>query len=517
MKFGRCPGVSPGLQLKSRLTYAIHRRKSRWNRLSRCSLFVVFLFSIHALSAQEGSAPISEIVNQLRSGNNEQALTLITVQIKSYPQDCRLSSLQGVALAGLDRHDEALSAFDRALAKCPDYLAALEGAGQIRYARKDRAAIPILEHIVSLQPTNLPAQAMLASALRSSGDCKAALPHFEASSSAFANRTEWMEGHAACLATTGDYGAALAQYRELQAAQPGDIYLYDIAFLEWRTGDSHKALATLEPLLASGSYEPALSLGSHLAEKLGDTPRAVDLLRKAILMTPDNVQNYLDFASIAFAHQSFQVGIAMVDAGLNRMPQSAALYLARGVLEVQLSDETQAAIADFEEAHRLDPKLSLSLDAIGIVKTQQHDNAASQNLFEEQAKMNPNDPVLHYLLAEQLSQSEAANDETLHRAIEAAKRATVLDPHYLPAHDLLARLYLRAGLPKLAIEQTQIALADDPNDQEAVYQELMALRSTGDREAVQELSQKFATLRQANAERQQAIDRFRLEEAKQQP
>jgi tetratricopeptide (TPR) repeat protein len=505
------------LALTSKRTCISQRQKSRWDHLSRCSLLVVFFLSVRVLAAQEGNTQISEIIHQLRSGNNEQALTLIDAQIKSHPQDCRVSSLQGVALAGLSRQDEALSAFDRALVKCPDYLAALEGAGQIRYARKDKAAIPILEHIVSLQPTNLPAQAMLASALRNSGDCKAALPHFEASRSAFATRTEWMEGHAACLATTGDYTAALAQYRELQAAQPSDVYLYDIAFIEWRTGDSRQALATLEPLLASGGYEPALSLGSHLAEKLGDTPRAVDLLRKAILLAPDDVQNYLDFASIAFAHQSFQVGIAMVDAGLKRMPQSAPLYLARGVLKVQLSDQTQAAIADFEKAHSLDPKLSLSLDAIGIVKTQQHDNTASQNLFEEQAKRNPNDPVLHYLLAEQLSQSEAANGETLHRAIEAAKRATILDPHYLPAHDLLARLYLRAGEPRLAIEQAQIALADDPNDQEALYQELMATRSIGDSEAVRELSQKFATLRKANAERQQAIDRFRLEEVKQQP
>jgi tetratricopeptide (TPR) repeat protein len=503
------------LRLTGKLKHIIRWAGSRWRCLSACALFTIFSFVVPQLLAQQQSPQTSEIIDQLRSGNNEQALTLIAEQMRTHPQDCKLHSLQGIALTGLHRQDEALHAFDTALAKCPNYMVALEGAGHIRYARKDKAAIPILEHIVALQPTNLPAQAMLASALRSSGDCKAALPHFEASRAAFASRAEWMEGDAVCLAATGDYAPAIAQYKELQASYPNNIYLYDIAVLEWRSGDDRQALATLEPLLSAGSYEPALSLGSRLAEKLGDTPRAVDLLRKAILLSPDNEQNYVDFASIAFTHQSFQVGIDMVQAGLKQLPQSAPLYLARGVLEVQLADHMQAAIADFEQAHRLDPKLSLSVDAIGIVKTQQHDNAASQHLFEKQAKLNPNDPVLQYLLAEQLAEAENSGRETLDRAIAAAKRATVLDPHYQPAHNLLAKLYLRIEQPKLAIEQARIALADDPNDQEALYQELMATRRTGDREAIQELSRRFDAVRKANAQHQQNIDRFRLEEAKQ--
>jgi len=478
-------------------------------------LLSVSLFFSASLSAQQRSPQVAEIVGQLRSGNNQQALILIERQTKTYPHDCRLRSLQGVALTGLSRQDDALHAFDSALSTCPDDLAALEGAGQIRYARKDKDAIPILQRIVNLQPANLPGQAMLASALRNSGDCASALPHFEASRSTFGTHVEWMEGHGACLATTGDYSSALTQYRELQASYPNKIYLYDIAFLEWRGGDNRQALASLEPLLSSGSYEPALSLGSHLAETLGDTPRSVDLLRKAILLNPDRVQNYLDFANIAFAHQSFQVGIDIVKAGLTRMPRSAPLYLARGVLEIQLTDQMQAAIADFEQAHRLDPKLSLSVDAIGIVKTQQHDSSASRSLFEEQAKLNPEDPVVQYLLAEQLSDSSAGDHEAMNRAILAARRATDLDPHYLPAHVLLSKLYLRTEQPKLAIAQARIVLTEDPDNQEALYQKLMATRRAGDREAVQELSQKFNALRKANAERQQNIDRFRLEEVKQ--
>ena len=63
---------------------------------------------------------------------------------------------------------------------------------------------------------------------------------------------------------------------------------------------------------------------------------------------------YLDFATIAFAHQSFQVGIDIVSDGLTLQPQAASLYVARGVLYVQLAEYDKAE-ADFERANQLDP------------------------------------------------------------------------------------------------------------------------------------------------------------------
>jgi len=483
--------------------------------LRLCLLCVLSIAAgLRVAQSQKSALQMDDIVKLLRSGSNEQALNLVTTRLKTYPKDCRLYSLQGMALNSLSRQPEALQAFDHALTLCPTNLAALEGAAQLRYLQRDKKAIPILERVIAIRPTNQPAHAMLASSLRSAGNCKAALPHFEASRSVFSGEAEWMEGEAACLATSGDYAAAQAQYRELQKTHPETAYVYALAWLESRTGNDREALATLEPLLKEGTYAPALSFGSYLAESLGDTPRAVDLLRRAILLVPDNAQNYVDFANIAFIHKSFPVGISMVDAGLKRLPDSAPLYLARGVLKAQITAQIPSAIQDFEHAHRLDPKLSLSVDALGIVKTQQYNDADSWELFERQAKLNPDDPVLQYLLAEQISQASENSEEALGRAIAAAKRATVLDPHYVPARDLLAKLYLRANEPKLAAEQAERALEDEPNDQEALYQKLLATRRMGDRAAVQELSKQFEAVRRANTERQKNLDRFRLEEVK---
>src|SRR6185437_13303308 len=193
-------------------------------------------------------------------------------------------------------------------------------------------------------------------------------------------------------------------------------------------------------------------------------------------------------------------------------PDSARLYVARGVLKVQLS-HSDAAIEDFDHAHRLDPKLSFAVDAIGIMQSQQHQNAQSLALFESQAKLHSDDALVQYLLAEQLSQStDNAEDSGLVAAIAAAKRATNLDPNYKAAHDLLAVLYIRAKQPKLAIQQAELALALDPNDQVALYQEIMARRRSGDTSKIEALTARLNEIRKENGRKQQDADRYRLQD-----
>ena len=203
----------------------------------------------------------------------------------------------------------------------------------------------------------------------------------------------------------------------------------------------------------------------------------------------------------------------MLNSGIERLPQAAPLYVARGVLEVQLT-KTAEAIADFEQAHRLDPKLSFAVDAVGMVQSQQHRGGQSLALFEEQAKRHPEDSLLQYLLAEQLAGESGGDSEAnLPAAIAAARRATALDPKYTAAHDLLAVLYLRAKQPAMAVQEAELALAQDPNDQNALYQEIMARRRSGQTRQIEDLIHHFNQVRQANEQKQQQADRYRLQDS----
>ncbi len=190
------------------------------------------------------------------------------------------------------------------------------------------------------------------------------------------------------------------------------------------------------------------------------------------------MEAYLDFASLAFDHDSMQVGVDYLTAGLTQLPREPNLYLARGVLQAQLGRFPQAA-ADFAKANQLDPHLSFPKVAEGLVASQEHNSAQALSNFRAAAKARPDDALAQYLLAEALSEkSDAQGSADYKEDVAAAERATRLDPHMVAAHDLLATVYLRDNQLQKAVQQCRAALAADPSDQQAVYHLILALRKT---------------------------------------
>lgn len=442
----------------------------------------------------------AQIVSMLRTQQYEAAHQAAQQLLAARPRDCELLSFDGLALNGMKQIAAAGKAFHQALQSCPSDLLALEGAAQASYALKSPDAADLLQRILVLRPDDVTTHAMLASVDRAKQDCSDALPHFKASQALFASSPKLQEGYAFCLMSTGDAAAAATNYQAVLDAHPDDTVRYNLAIVLWKLHGPDAALQALQPLLSDEAPAEVLRLGAQLNEEVGHTPEAVQLLRDAILREPKNQDNYLRFAQLSFTHNSCQVGIDMLNAGLRQLPEASRLYLARGVLEVQISQMSKA-IADFETAHRLEPQLSLAMDAIGILRSQQHDSDASLKLFEEEAHRHPADSLLQYLYAEALAEAPPEND-TLSHAIAAAEQSVKIEPGYQPARDLLAQLYLRANEPEKAAAQAEAAQKIDPTDEAAVYQELMARRRLGEMDKAEELAHKLAELRKKNAEQQ---------------
>ena len=479
-------------------------------RLRSLAVAAGFAAAAVLLSAQNTQPDAGQVVSMLRQHQYQQALTTVDGLLAHNPHDCRLLSLRGLALNSLHQAPEADTAFRNALRYCPNDLLALEGAAQIEYSQKQSGAAELLQRILALHPENVTAHAMLASFYRGTQQCKLAIPHFEASSELFASRPRLESGYAFCLAKMGAYAKAAAAYQNALDRSADPVTRYNLALVQWKMNDAKSALETLRPLLTSDANEVVLGLGSRVAEDAGDTPLAVKLLRSAIVAEPKNLDNYLEFAQISFNHHSFQVGIDVINAGVMQLPNSASLYLARGVLEVQLSQSEQA-VADFEKAHKLQPQLSLAMDAIGIMESQQFKQESAMVLFREQSRLHPNDGLLHYLYAEALSQ-DASDPDATQKAIEAAEQSVAVNPGYEPARDLLALLWLRANQPQKALEQAEAALRIRPDDDVALYHEIMARRSLGQKEQVKVLVKELTVMRNVNAEKKRASRRYVLQE-----
>src|SRR5208337_2969025 len=277
------------------------------------------------------------------------------------------------------------------------------------------------------------------------------------------------------------------------------------------------------PLLTPDQPDPdILSLAAQAYESVGDTPKAVSLLRQAIVLNPANADYYVAFATLCLDHDSFQVGIDMTNAGLSRIPDNPSLYISRGLLYGQLA-EFDKAEADFNIAERLDGKQSISLYAKDIIEFQRgmsdktySDQSLSISEIRAQLKTHPDSALLHFMLAKLLVNEDSdTNIKVTDDAMNSALLAVKLQPDLVQARDLLSSMYMSVGKYGAAIEQCRIALQYAPSDRTALYHLIIALRhsgQSGQRDEIQELVKRLSDLQQSALQEETAKKRFKLVE-----
>ena len=456
------------------------------------------------------------VESALRERNFRQALDLVRLQLRQSPKNARLWTLEGMAFAGLGRDREALSAYNSALSIAPDYLAALEGAAELEYKAGSSRAVPLLNRIVKLRPEDPTSHAMLGVLAYKQHDCTSAVKYFRASRELIASQPAALAQYGSCLVDLQQPDDALPLFQQLLALQPEDPHArYNLAVVQLTAHRPKDALATLQPLLQAQPQDPdVLDLASSAYEDSADTPQAVALLRQAIVLDPKKVKYYLDFATISFNHESFQVGVDMINVGLKQLPNAAPLYTARGILYVQLA-QFEKGQADFETATRLDPSQTSGAVAEGLAQIQQSNLDQALATVQSRLKSNPKDAFLHYLEAQILFQQGAdADTPQFKQAIAAASSATELQPDFILPRDLLGNLYLKSGQIEKSIEQSRRALQENPSDQEALYHLIQALRQSGEgaTEELPQLVKRLAVLRQKSRNAEASGTKYKLYE-----
>ncbi|HEX3107237.1 MAG TPA: tetratricopeptide repeat protein, partial [Terriglobales bacterium] len=446
---------------------------------------LLFAFLICAVSAfAQNATPAAStglIESALREHDYQHALQLTQSAALQSPMNPKLWALQGIALSALGRKHEALIAYNRALAISPDYLPALEGAAELEYQAESKRALPLLERVVKLRPDDPTANAMLGVVKFKQHDCASAVEHFRASWQLTSSQPAALAQYGTCLMNLDKAEDAVPVFQRLLALQPDDSHSrYNLAVVQLAAHNPNGAVETLEPLLSAAQPDSEiLDLASSAYEESGDTPKAVALLRQAIVLDPKKIKYYVDFAAISFTHQSFQVGVDMIDVGLKENSNAAQLFVARGVLLIQLG-QYERAEADFEKASQLDPTQSSGAVAEGLAQMQQSNLDQALTTVRGRLKDHPNDAFLYYLEADILFQKSAdPGTPEFKDAIAAASRAEQLRSDFVLAYDLLGNLYLKSGEIDKSIVQSRRALAENSSDQEALYHLIQALRQSG--------------------------------------
>lgn len=463
----------------------------------------------------EASAPtISDVTEALHRRDFAKAVELARVVAQSQPQDPRAWTFMGIALSALGRNTESLNAFQKALTIRPDFVPALEGAAQLEYNEGRADARALLERLVRLSPREPTAHAMLGALAFKRGDCESAVNHFKQSQELIYDRPDALGEYGYCLFRTGQPAESATAFKRITELRPNDWRArYDLAVVQFRAGHNAEAIETLQSLVEDSNPDvDALNLIAAAYEANRQTPLAVAALQQGIKLAPHDINNYLDLATISLDHGSFQVGIDVLNAGIQANPNSAALYLERGVLLVQMLKYDEAA-SDFGMAGKLSPQQNVSTVALGISLLQHNQPAQSLQLVRARLQGSPNDPILNYLLAEILIRKGVQpHTPEFQEALSAARRSVKEKPDFVLAHDVLSELCLRAEMTEEAVAQSRLALKADPDDQSALYHLIMALRKSGNTSEVPALVQRLAQATSSAREREQEINKFKLVE-----
>jgi tetratricopeptide (TPR) repeat protein len=480
--------------------------------LPKVAVSIFVLLCLPWAFGQQRDEQVEPISSALRAKDFDRAVSLSRSALRESPNNPQLWTLQGIALAGEGHSDEALAAFQRALKISPNSVPALAGAAQIEYETGGAEAVPLLNRLLRLRPDDPTAHAMLAVLAYRQANCDGATAHFQKAGELIHSQLDALHAYAACLMKLNKMDLAEQVFQRAVSLRPNDPRERQLlASVQISIRKPKDALATLAPLLESSSPDVStLQLASSAYEDNGDTPQAVSTLRQAILLDPRNVSTYLDFANIAFAHESFQVGIDVISEGIRLQPQAAQLYVARGVLYVQLAQYDQAQI-DFEKAEQLDPTQSLSVAAQGLAAVQANDPEHALATVQAKLSKKPNDPMLLHLQADVLSQKgvEPGTPE-FQLAMRSASRAVALRPALSAARVVLAKLYMQNGEYQKAADQCRSALAIDPKDQTAVYRLIQSLRKMGNQSELPGLLNRLALLRQEATKEERERYRYKL-------
>jgi tetratricopeptide (TPR) repeat protein len=480
--------------------------------LQRICVWLVPLFLFSDALAQNAEDSLAAITAAFQNKDFKTALQLLQPALKSSPGNAELWAMQGTAYAGEGHSKEALASFQSALKISPNYLPALHGAAQIEFDAGNPTAIPFIERVIRLHPNDATSHAMLAVLEFQLKNCAAATVHFEKAGGLLNSQPSALHAEAVCLVRLKQLDRAIEILQQTVAMNPDDPKERQIlATVQLMAHKPADALETLQPLMQTNNADvETLELASSAYEENKDTGQAVTMLRQAILLDPQNVNCYLDFANVSYTHGAFQVGVDVMTDGIALQPNSAQLYFARGVLYVQLGQYDKAE-TDFQKAYELDPSQSLSVAAQTLAAAQQNDFGRALTKVQQSLARNPNDPIMLYLQADILAARNAdPGTPEFQLAVRSARKAITLRPSLGSARGVLAKLYLKSGRYSEAVEQCRKALETDPDDQTVVYHLIQGLRKTGKNEEIPGLLKKLADLREQALKKDKERYKYKL-------
>ena len=309
------------------------------------------------------------------------------------------------------------------------------------------------------------------------------------------------------------YQAAIPYFQAVQTRYPDS---YDAAFnlglCYVESKQFPRAIEVLRGIAERGHKTAELdNLLAEAYENNKQTQEAIDALREATRLEPEDESNYVDLATLCTNYEAFDLGMEVIDVGLHYRPQSDKLIFQRGVIHAMRS-EFDLAEQDFQLAGKLAPEKNLAYVGMGVSYMQTGNLPGAIRSLRQRIKSKPNDAILQFLLAEALVRSGAVPGEaTFTEARAALKKSVKLNPKFPASQISLGKICLKENRVDEALLHLERARALDPKEKTAYSQLALAYRRKGKPD---QASAMLATLNRLNDEDRRGAGRQRLRSAK---
>jgi len=275
---------------------------------------------------------------------------------------------------------------------------------------------------------------------------------------------------------------------------------FNLALCYVGTSQFNHAIQLLTALKISGHATPGVNnLLAQAYIGARQDKQAFSTFQQAVKQTPQDEKLYLLVAEACMDHQSYDMGLDVLNIGLQHLPKSSRLHYERGVF-LSFENEVDPARADFDLASKLAPGSDIFYMAAGQKAFLEGNMPEAARISREGIQNGHDSYILLTIFGDAVVHSDVRADQPEFKEAQTALEKSVTErPDYAVSQAALGELYLMTGRVDGAIEHLEVARKLSPDDA-SVYSHLaIAYRRKNETQKAEHMLTMLANLNQKQA------------------